>query len=97
MPLTRVLGSVPVERLLAFRLVRPAPLPVKLFEALLKVSALLYVPLIRPLGTVPLDRLLALMLFNPAPLPVKLFEAFDSVSAFEYVPLNCVDPTEPLI
>ena len=65
----------------ALTFVSPAPLPVKLFEALLKVTALLYVPLMRPVGTVPLDRLLAFREVSPAPLPVKLLEALLNVNA----------------
>src|SRR5436190_519194 len=58
-----------------FRLVSPAPLPMKLpaklLAALFKVNALEYVPARRAAGRMPLARFVAFRLVTPAPLPVN--------------------------
>src|SRR5437899_4631017 len=47
---SRASARVPLDTLVAFKLVSPAPLPVKELLALLNVSAFPYVPAVRPLA-----------------------------------------------
>src|SRR5437016_1032500 len=58
----RTVGNVPLETLLALRLVRPEPLPAKVLAVLVRLTAL---------ETVPAVRLAGLRLPRPEPLPAK--------------------------
>src|SRR5712692_5603820 len=69
---SRASARVPLDTLVAFKLVSPAPLPVKELLALLNVSAFPYVPAVRPL---------AVTFVSPAPLPVNELLALLNVSA----------------